>query len=96
MLTPDFYCRWVAGPRKTLGVPLGVCKGNRMVVIASTNDPVRLTFLVSLLRDGGFQPMLYDENMAAVEGSIGAVMRRIAVPDEADSALQYLRAAGEL
>jgi hypothetical protein len=35
--------------------------------------------------------------MAAVEGSIGAVMRRIAVPDDqADAALQYLRAAGEL
>ena len=68
-----------------------------MVVITSTNDPVRLTFLVSLLRNGGFQPILYDENMAAVEGSIGAVMRRIAVPDhQADAALQYLRAADEL
>ena len=52
-----------------------------MVVIISTNDLVRLTFLVSLLEDGGFQPVLYDSNMAAVEGSIGAVMRRIAVPD---------------
>ena len=68
-----------------------------MRVITSTNDPVRLTFLVSLLRSGGFKPILYDENMAAVEGSIGAVMRRIAVPDDqADAALQYLRAAGEL
>jgi hypothetical protein len=68
-----------------------------MVLIASTNDPVRLSFLISLLRNGGFRPVLYDENMAAVEGSIGAVMRRIMVPDDqADAALQYLRAAGEL
>jgi hypothetical protein len=68
-----------------------------MLVIVSTNDPVRLTFLISLLRDGGFQPMLYDENMAAVEGSIGAVMRRIAVPDhQANAAQRYLREAGEL
>ncbi|HVE21425.1 MAG TPA: DUF2007 domain-containing protein [Acidocella sp.] len=68
-----------------------------MLVIAATNDPVRLTFLVSLLRRGGFQPVLYDENMAAVEGSIGAVMRRIAVPEhQADAARQYLSAAGEL
>ena len=68
-----------------------------MLVIVSTNDPVRLTFLLSLLRDGGFQPMLYDENMAAVEGSIGAVMRRIAVPDhQANAAQRYLREAGEL
>jgi hypothetical protein len=68
-----------------------------MLVIAATNDPVRLSFLVSLLRRGGFQPVLYDENMAAVEGSIGAVMRRIAVPEhQADAARQYLRAAGEL
>jgi hypothetical protein len=68
-----------------------------MVVIVSTNDVVRLTFLLSLLRDGGFQPVLYDGNMAAVEGSIGAVMRRIAVPeDQADAARQFLRDAGEL
>jgi hypothetical protein len=68
-----------------------------MVVIISTNDLVRLTFLVSLLREGGFQPVLYDDNMAAVEGSIGAVMRRIAVPErQADAARQYLREAGEL
>ncbi len=45
----------------------------------------------------GFQPVLYDSNMAAVEGSIGAVMRRIAVPaHQADAARQYLREAGEL
>ena len=68
-----------------------------MVVIISSNNAVRLSFLVSLLRDGGFQPVLYDDNMAAVEGSIGAVMRRIAVPDDqAEAARQYLRAAGEL
>jgi Putative prokaryotic signal transducing protein len=68
-----------------------------MVVIISTNNAVRLTFLVSLLRDGGFQPVLYDTNMAAVEGSIGAVMRRIAVPDhQAEAARQYLREAGQL
>jgi Putative prokaryotic signal transducing protein len=67
-----------------------------MVVIISTNNAVRLTFLISLLRDGGFQPVLYDNNMAAVEG-IGAVMRRIAVPaHQADAARQYLREAGEL
>ena len=68
-----------------------------MVVIISTNNAVRLSFLVSLLRDGGFQPVLYDNNIAAVEGSIGAVMRRIAVPaQEADAARRYLREAGEL
>jgi hypothetical protein len=35
--------------------------------------------------------------MAAVEGSIGAVMRRIAVPaHQAHAARQFLRDAGEL
>ena len=68
-----------------------------MVVILSTNDLVRLTVIVALLKDGGFQPVLYDAHMAAVEGSIGAVMRRIAVPEhQADAARQYLREAGEL
>jgi hypothetical protein len=42
-------------------------------------------------------PVLYDANMAAVEGSIGAIMRRLAVPTaQAVAARRVLREAGEL
>jgi hypothetical protein len=66
-------------------------------IVLASNDPVRLSFLLLLLRDAGLRPVLYDANMAAVEGSVGAIMRRIAVPtDEAEAARRVLREAGEL
>jgi hypothetical protein len=68
-----------------------------MEIVLASNDPVRLSFLLLLLRDAGLRPVLYDANMAAVEGSIGAIMRRLAVPaDEAAAARRVLREAGEL
>ncbi len=68
-----------------------------MEIVLASNDPVRLSFLLLLLRDAGLRPVLYDANMAAVEGSVGAIMRRIAVPtDEAAAARRVLREAGEL
>jgi len=50
-----------------------------------------------LLRDAGLAPVVYDAHMAAVEGSIGAIQRRIAVPGgQAAAARRVLREAGEL
>jgi hypothetical protein len=66
-------------------------------IVVASNDPVRLSFLFLLLRDAGLRPVVYDSNMAAVEGSVGAIMRRIAVPaGEAAAARRVLREAGEL
>jgi hypothetical protein len=68
-----------------------------MEIVAASNDLVRLGFLVLLLRDAGLAPVVYDGNMAAVEGSIGAIQRRIAVPSgQAEAARRVLREAGEL
>lgn len=68
-----------------------------MEVVIATNEPVRLSFLMVFLKDAGFAPVLYDSYMAAVEGSIGAIQRRIAVPcAQAARARQVLRDAGEL
>jgi hypothetical protein len=68
-----------------------------MEIMLASNDAVRLSFLVLLLRDAGLHPVIYDANMAAMEGSIGAIMRRLAVPaDEAGAARRVLREAGEL
>lgn len=67
-----------------------------MRVVASTNDQVRLSFLVSLLHDAGIACVLLDSHMSAVEGGIGAFPRRIAVaPSDEQRAKQVLREAGE-
>ena len=67
-----------------------------METIVTTNDPVRLSFLTALLRDAGLTPVLLDGFASVMDGSIGALPRRLAVPTE-DAALarQILREAGE-
>jgi hypothetical protein len=70
--------------------------GLKMRVIATTNDWVRLSFLSALLRDGGVEPVILDGHVAAAEGSIGAVPRRLAVAtQDAPQAMRILREAGE-
>ena len=67
-----------------------------MHVLLSTNDPVRLSFLSALLRDAGVEVLLLDGAMSAVEGSIAAIPRRLAVAaDRAAFARRVLREAGE-
>ncbi len=67
-----------------------------MRVLLVTADPVRLSFLVALLRDAGCAPVVLDAAISAVEGGIGAFPRRLAVPEEeAAQALRVLRDAGE-
>jgi hypothetical protein len=67
-----------------------------MDVIITTNDPVRLSFLASLLRDAGIEPILLDGHTSAMEGSIGALPRRLVVAHEhAEKARRILREAGE-
>jgi hypothetical protein len=67
-----------------------------MRIVATTNCPVRLSFLQALLRDGGVETVLLDGFVSAVEGSIGAIPRRLAVADEDErQALRVLREAGE-
>lgn len=67
-----------------------------MHVVATTNNSVRLSFLVALLKDAGIASVLLDDHISAVEGSIGAFPRRIAVAEEdASRARAVLREAGE-
>ena len=68
-----------------------------MHVVVSTNDPVRLSFLVALLSDAGVPALVLDAHISATEGSIGAIPRRLAVADEDRArACAILREAGEL
>ncbi len=66
-----------------------------MDVVATTNDPVRLSLLTAVLRDAGFAPVVLDAQMSVLEGSIGAIPRRIVVAsDDAARARRVLRDAG--
>ena len=67
-----------------------------MRTLIQTNDPVRLSFLAALLRDAGIEFVLLDAYASAVEGSIGAIQRRLAVhEDDEAQARRVLREAGE-
>lgn len=67
-----------------------------MEVLLRSNDPVRLGFLLCLLRDAGIEAVLLDTHISAVEGGIGAFPRRLAVTDEdASRARRVLMEAGE-
>ncbi len=67
-----------------------------MRVVATSNDLVRLSFLVALLSDAGIAAIVLDGHVSAIEGSIGAIPRRLAVhEDDAARARRVLGEAGE-
>ena len=67
-----------------------------MRVVATSNDAVRLSFLIALLADAGIEATVLDAYTAAIEGSIGAIPRRLVVRTEDESqARRVLREAGE-
>jgi len=51
-----------------------------MITLVKTTDIVRLSFLRALLSDSGIHSEVFDENIAALEGGIGAFPRRLVVP----------------
>ena len=53
-----------------------------MKELVRTNDPVRISWLTALLADCGIETVVLDANASIVEGSIGAIQRRIMVADE--------------
>ena len=68
-----------------------------MRVVATSNDPVRLSFLTALLADAGIAATVLDAHTSAVEGSIGAIPRRLVVAEKDEwRARQVLRQAGEI
>lgn len=67
-----------------------------MRTVLISNDPVRLSFLTALLADAGIESVVLDAHASAVEGSIGAVPRRLAVlPEDERQARRVLTEAGE-
>lgn len=67
-----------------------------MRAIVISNDLVRLNFLMALLRDAGIASVLLDNHTSVIEGSIGAIPRRLMVSERDESrARRVLHEAGE-
>ena len=67
-----------------------------MKELLRTNDAVRLSFLQSLLKDSGIESLVLDHHTSLVEGSIGAIPRRLMVAQQDyPRACSILAAAGE-
>jgi hypothetical protein len=67
-----------------------------MKELLRTNDAVRLSFLQSLLKDSGIESLVLDHYTSVVEGSIGAIPRRLMVAQQDyRRACSVLAAAGE-
>ncbi len=67
-----------------------------MQVLVTSNNPVRLSFLAALLADAGIETVLLDLHASIMDGSIGALPRRLCVATEdLDRARRVLREAGE-
>jgi Putative prokaryotic signal transducing protein len=73
-----------------------LAKPSTMKELLRTNDTVRLSFLQSLLRDSGIESLVLDHHTSLVEGSIGAIPRRLMVAQrDYYLARSVLAAAGE-
>jgi hypothetical protein len=66
-----------------------------MEELVRTNDPVLISFLESLMKDAGIHHFIADHTMSILDGSIGAIPRRLMVEsDRADEARQIISDAG--
>ena len=67
-----------------------------MKELIRTNDPVRLSWLQALLAGAGIDSIVLDTHTSIIEGSIGAIPRRLMVSaDDHRRACAVLAEAGE-
>ncbi len=67
-----------------------------MVELLRTNDPVRLSWALALLSDARITAIVFDSHASVVQGSIGAIQRRLMVSDDDHArARGLLGAAGD-
>jgi hypothetical protein len=53
-----------------------------MKELLRTNDPVALSFATALLEDAAIEVILLDRHTSVLEGSIGAIQRRLMVREK--------------
>jgi len=66
-----------------------------MKELLRTNDVVRLSWAQALLRDAGIDSLVLDHHTSLVEGSIGAIPRRLMVATRDHSRAAALIATAE-
>lgn len=66
-----------------------------MKELLRTNDTVRLSWLQALLDAAGIETVVFDSHTSILEGSIGAIPRRLMVPDEELARARGLLAAAD-
>lgn len=65
--------------------------------ILRSTDPVLISCAQALLKAEGIEAVLFDQHSSAIEGSIGAIPRRLmTLREDAAAARQLLREAGLL
>ncbi|HBK92210.1 MAG TPA: hypothetical protein DDZ68_11115 [Parvularcula sp.] len=61
-----------------------------------TNDPALISFVEALLKEAGFRYLVADAHMSALDGSVGALPRRILVESGKETEARCLLADAEL
>jgi len=71
-----------------------------MEELLRTNNLVTISFVEAVLREAGIEPLVLDQHMSVVEGSLGVLPRRVLVAEEdivaARKLLQNAGVGGEL
>ena len=63
--------------------------------LIKTNDLVLISYVEALLADQGIEAVVFDRNISLMEGSIGALPRRVVVAEDARSRVsRVLKDAG--
>lgn len=61
-----------------------------MEELLRSNDPVLISFAVSLLDEAGIGHAVFDTNMSVIEGSLGILPRRLMVDQDQISRARHL------
>src|SRR5438067_604191 len=67
----------------------------RMKELLRTNNLVYLSFAQAVLKDAGIETLLFDSHMSVMDGSIGALPRRLMVDDDDLARAQKILAEAE-
>lgn len=54
----------------------------QMEELIRTNDLVLISYVEALLRDAGIEPLVVDQNMSVIEGTLGVLPRRVMVSSD--------------
>ncbi len=61
-----------------------------------TNDPALISFVEALLKEAGMRYLIADAHMSVLDGSVGALPRRILIESERESEARRLLADAAL